>query len=389
MRGSYKDRNYMPGNNWPASAKIAFLTTGLGFGGAEKQLYILAKYLYERGWDVEIFSMVKANGFGEELRRMGIPVKSLNMKRGFPDPRGLIILIQDLRKRKPTFLLCFMYHANFLGRIAGKIAGIPNIVTSIRTEYFSKTWILWVERLLSPFSQIVTTNSMVVANKLATKRVVPNERLRVIANAIDMNEFLDNEENYAVFRRDIGIKENEFLWLAIGRLEEPKDYYTMLRAFTIILKEERAYLKIAGQGPLFYSLNHFADSLGINEQVEFLGFVNNIPKLLNASDALVLSSAWEGLPNTVLEAHASARPVVATRVGGVEEIVEENVSGFVVPPRNPEALAAAMLRMMRLDKEEREAMGVCGREHIQKKFDINIIVKKWEHLLYNLSKKSE
>lgn len=111
--------------------------------------------------------------------------------------------------------------------------------------------------------------------------------------------------------------------------------------------------------------------------VQFLGPRADVPRVLGAGDAYVLSSAWEGMPNTVMEAMASALPVVATNVGGVCELVEEGVSGFIVPPKDPVALAEQMGSMMALEVEARRKMGASGRERMVAHFDIERVVDQW------------
>ena len=120
--------------------------------------------------------------------------------------------------------------------------------------------------------------------------------------------------------------------------------------------------------------------MGISDRVVFLGLRRDIPSLLDAADGYVLSSVWEGLPNAVMEAMAAAKPVVATCVGGVPELVQEDETGFIAPPRNPEALAQAMEKMMALPKEKRLEMGEVGRAYIEANYSLEHVVDQWEAL---------
>jgi len=124
--------------------------------------------------------------------------------------------------------------------------------------------------------------------------------------------------------------------------------------------------------------------LGLAEHVRLLGVRTNIPQLLNAADGFVLASAWEGMSNALLEAASTALPIVATDVGGNSEIVIDGETGFLVPPRNPDALAEAMLRLMNLPPEQRLAMGQAGRSHTMANFDMEHIVDRWEQLYLQL-----
>ncbi|RKO68138.1 glycosyltransferase [Desulfofundulus salinus] len=127
-----------------------------------------------------------------------------------------------------------------------------------------------------------------------------------------------------------------------------------------------------------------AHSLGLTERVRFLGVRRDIPELMSSADAYVMSSAWEGLPMVLLEAAACELPVVSTDAGGNSEIVLDGVSGYIVPPRDPQALAAAMLKMMSLPEEERRAMGRAGRAHIEANYSLDHVVDQWEKLYRDL-----
>jgi glycosyltransferase involved in cell wall biosynthesis len=136
-------------------------------------------------------------------------------------------------------------------------------------------------------------------------------------------------------------------------------------------------LLIAGRGPLLEELQAQAQRLGIASQVSFLGVREDIAALLAAADGFVLSSAWEGMPNVVMEALAAAKPVVATRVGGVSELVETGKSGVLVPPRDPTALSQAMRQLMTLPAEQRREMGSRGRSRVAAQFSLGVMADRW------------
>lgn len=368
---------------------IVLISTGLAYGGAETQLVNLATRLKKRGWDVRVISMLPPQAFTEELQAAGIPLATLNMRRGVPDPRAVFRLVAILRQWRPHILTTFMFHANLLGRIAGRLAGVPIIVASIRNENFGGPRRDRVLRLTDWMGEITTTNSRLAADNLVKRGVVPRDRIRVIPNGLVLDKFMVNDSNRAGLRQQLGIAEDEFLWLAVGRLEEQKDYPTLLQAFKVLKQGgHKAQLRVAGQGPLLESLQGQAADLGLSDHAIFLGLRRDIPLLLDAADAFVLSSAWEGLPNVVMEAMASGKPVVATCVGGVPELVQEGVNGYMAPPRNAEALAAAMEKMMALPEAERKVMGQAGRAHIEANYSLDRVVDQWEALyLEMLSKK--
>lgn len=364
---------------------LAFLTTGLAYGGAETQLVRLARQLSTRGWVVRIVSMLPPQAYLDELVASGIPVVSLGMRRGVPDPRALVRLANILKRERPLVLTTFMYHANILGRVGGRLSGVPVVISSIRNENFGGPMRDRIMRLTDCLADITTINSQFAGNEVVRRGVVPPGKLRVIPNGIDTSQFTWSPTLRARVRGAEGVDSSTFLWLAVGRLEEQKDYPNLLVAFSRVLKHRPdGLLHVVGQGQLRESLEATVRRLGLGKRVRFLGLRTDIPALLAAADALVLSSAWEGMPNVVMEAMAAGKPVVATRVGGVPELIVDGKNGFMVPPKDPEALAGAMLRLMDLPEETRELMGQAGRKHVVAQYSLDRVVEQWEALFREL-----
>jgi len=176
---------------------------------------------------------------------------------------------------------------------------------------------------------------------------------------------------------------DEFTWLAVGRLEVQKDYPNLLTAVAR-LRNEHQVLLIAGDGPLRQSIERLGAELDISAKVRFLGIRKDVPNLMAAADAYVMSSAWEGLPMVLLEAAASALPIVATNVGGNAEVVHDGISGYLIPPSDPIALASAMERMELAGQSVRDAMGIAGREHAEKSYSLRSVVDRWEEIYKSL-----
>ena len=176
-----------------------------------------------------------------------------------------------------------------------------------------------------------------------------------------------------------------FIWLAVGRLTEAKDYPMMLNAFASLLPTHQgARLWIAGQGEAADAIAGRISAAGLNDRVTLLGPRSDVPALMQAADAYVLSSAWEGLPMVLLEAGASGLPIVATDVGGTREAVLDGETGLVCPPGDSDALTAAMTRLMDLEPSERIAMGEAGRAHIRRTFDLDAVADRWAHIYRSL-----
>jgi glycosyltransferase involved in cell wall biosynthesis len=164
----------------------------------------------------------------------------------------------------------------------------------------------------------------------------------------------------------------------------------MIRAFARVSAEApRSLLLLAGAGPLEGELKDLAKGMGIGSRVRFLGSRSDIPALLNAADASVLSSTYEALPMALLEAAASGLPVVTTDVGGTSDIVIHGVTGLLAPPANPEAIANAMLRLASLPADSRARMGEHARRHVASRFGLNEVAGQWESLYQEMLAKKE
>ena len=358
------------------SPRVLLLSTSLGLGGADRQILHLANALRAKGYEVRVVSMTPIEEMGQQALAAGLPIMSLNMRRGRADWGSLARLVSLLRSWQPHLLTSFMYHANLLGRIAGKWAGIPLIVTSIRSERNGSAGRDWLMRVTNWMDHCCTTNSRQVADSLRRRALHPGQKLKVIPNGVDLAALTASMDERLRIRHELALAPGEFLWLAIGRLWEQKDYPTLLQAFQP-LAGAPARLAIAGRGPLLEELQRQAVQLGIASQVTFLGVRHDIAALLSAADGLALSSAWEGMPNVVMEALAAATPVVATQVGGVAEVVEAGKSGFLVPPGDPDALSREMQRLMSLSVEQRRQMGIWGRDHVAAHYSLQAMAERW------------
>jgi glycosyltransferase involved in cell wall biosynthesis len=242
-------------------------------------------------------------------------------------------------------------------------------------------------RLSDPLTDLTTICSDVAAERFIHIRAVPEQKLRVIPNGIDIAEFIPNPEIRRHSRQELKL-DDHFAWLAVGRLEAPKDYPCLLHAFAIVARRHpNAILLIAGQGSLRPDLENLANELGLSKLVRFLGLRKDIRGLMNAANAFVMSSAWEGMPIALLESSSTALPMVATDVGGNREVVIEGVNGFLAPPQSATALANSMLQMMELPDIVRRRMGEAGRRYVEEHYSLKCIVDAWETLYLELLRK--
>lgn len=365
------------------SLRIVFLSTSMGMGGTDQQISQISRHLTERGHDVTVVSLLPTGKMGKELSADGIPVTHLDMTRGVPDPRGVIRLVRFLRDEQPDVLNSFLVHANIVARISGVLSGVPAIVTSIRNDDYCDGIECIGHRLTNFMDDAWMANSGIVAERMVKRGIGSENKKNVIYNCIDLGQYKPDEEARWQLRQKLNISNDTFLWSAVGRIEPQKDYPTLLRALSKVPQEYSIKVLIAGKGSRADHVTTLRTQLDLNDRISFLGVRRDVPDLLAASDGFVLSSVSEGFPNVVMEALASATPVVATNVGGVPELVQDEKTGFLVSPRDPSELARSMIRMMETPEEKRRTMGKKGREWIRKNCSIERVVDQWVSLYRN------
>ncbi|MCL6543643.1 MAG: glycosyltransferase [Bryobacteraceae bacterium] len=366
------------------SSRVILLTTNLAEGGAERQVASLARGLVRRGWEVQVISLVEPSAFREELKTAGVPVFSLRMQPGCPDPRGYLRLLALLGRLRPQILHCHMFHANLLGRLSRLLCPVPGLISTLhsmaetgqasRSIFWRDKFYRWTDCL----SDMTVAVAQAVAERHANAGAVHRGKLRVIPNGIDTTVFRPDEEFRRRVRRALGFGE-EFLWLAAGRLMWKKGYGLLLEAFASL---SQGVLLIAGSGPLEQWLRQQAEELRVN--VRFLGHRRDMPDLMRACDAFVQASVVEGLPMALLEASASALPCVATSAGGAGEVMIHGRTGFLVEAGDPESLAGAMKKLAAMPVEERRRMGEAARAHVLARFEMESVISQWEALYREL-----
>ena len=360
-----------------------FVISGLERGGAERQLVIVVNGLTARGWRVTVLSYLpfSEKSLRVEVDETRVRLVSLSARGGVGKVAGFASAVAVVRRERPDVLVGFMFHGIMTARMAGRLGGVRAVVSAVRSEVHGRTR----ERAMSVtgwMTDAVTVMSESLAARLMERGVASRDRLVVISNAVELGRYEDGGCRGEA-RRALGVKGDEFVWLAAGRLAAAKEYPGLLRAFGA-LADRRALLFVAGEGPLWGELVGLVEDMGLSGRVRLLGLRDDMAELYRASDALVLSSAWEGMPNVVLEAMASAKPVVATAVGAVPEMVADGETGFVVPPGDHTGLASAMERMMGLAPEERRAMGEAGRSRVRERHSVESVVDAWEALFGRL-----
>lgn len=359
-----------------SSKSIAVLLSRLTRGGAETQSVHLVRALARKGWRCRILSLKTPDAFVDEMAEAGIPVVCLNMKGVAGWPAAALRLRRELRRHPSDVLLALTIHANVLAKVVGHGAGVPVVVSSIRSEQFGGVWGDRIERWTGRGADRTVVNSRHVGEALQRRGVLRAGGWQVIGNALShpAPDGADGE------RRVRGRN-----WLNVGRLVPAKAHTDLLEAFSRVLRKfPDARLTIAGGGALRAEIEQAAGRLELGDSLRLLGERSDIPELLAVADHFVLSSRWEGMPNVVMEAMAAGVPVVTTDVGGVRELTGDGSLARVVPPADPSALAAAMEDAMREDGDALETRVAAARARILEHHDPATVTDRWLELFEQL-----
>jgi glycosyltransferase involved in cell wall biosynthesis len=357
---------------------ILYFITELSTGGAQVALLRLLK-----GLDRDRFSPTVAclyNGDGavaQEIRALDIDVFDARMRHK-ADLLALPRLYHHIRRTHPTILHTSLFHANLPGRILGRLAGVPVVICSERTMAMESKWRYRLNRWTIGLVDCVVVVSANVRDFCISHIGLPADKLVVIYNGVDLPQ--DRLAPQGKARADLSLPLDAPIIGAVSRLDPVKGVDVLLRAIALV---EDVHLAIVGDGPERASLAALADDLGVSNRVHWAGHRRDVPRLLPAFDLFVQPSLHEGLSNATLEAMTAGLPVVATAVGGTSEVVVDEVTGFLVPPRDPQALAQGICALLH-DSDLRRKMGRAGQARVAQHFSLKHMVEQTQALYERL-----
>jgi starch synthase (maltosyl-transferring) len=290
-------------------------------------------------------------------------------------------LADRLRAWRPALLQCFLAHANVLGAVVGHRLGIRPIVAGIRVAEQRSNWHSVLGRRTARWVDKYVCVSQAVADFAEQVMRLPREKLLVIPNGIDVAAFHDAVPASGA---KLAMEAGRRMILFVGRLDRQKRPDWLIERLPAIAQSLPEHdLVIVGEGPLRGTLNRRAEQLGVADRVHLVGWQPDVARFYAAADLLVLTSAWEGMPNVVLEAMAASRPVVATDVHGVVELLGDTAAEQVVPLNDPQALVAAVVRIAG-DKHLATRLGTQNRQRVAGHFSIEATVRAYVELYRSL-----
>jgi len=269
------------------------------------------------------------------------------------------------------------------GALGGKLAGAKVIHTEHGKNVGDEARSFRINCFAARFTDLTVAVSEKVGRESRQHEGVPAKRLVVVPNGIPVEKFATATDR-AAFRAELGLPAQAKLVGTVGRLVKEKNYRLLLQAFASAAREcNDVYLIVAGDGPLREELESQARTLPV-ERVLFLGMRSDIPRLLGSLDVFALSSTTEGMSMALLEAMASGCAVVATAVGGNVEVIQNGMTGCIVPPGDANAFSAALVGLLK-DAEQRRKLGSLAQQAVQQHYSLDKMVRRYEELWRQLA----
>ena len=366
-----------------ARLRLLLLTVGLGIGGTEEQVKELAVRLDRRRYDVTVCALKGDGAIAQELRALGLPVVLLEGK-GRGDVSVLYRLYRLIRTLRPDLVHAFLGPANLGAALVGRLLPEPILVWSYRDLDIWRRGLHWmVDRWAVRRAAAVTCCSDAVRRFVMQHMGLPPERITTIHNGVDRARF---DAPAKVGREQLGLRAQLPVVGTVCRLDEPKKgLAVLLQAMRLASDRGDApawQLVIVGEGPAREGLTQLSERLGLADRVIFAGSRRDVAAILPLLDLFVCPSLYEGFGIAIVEAMMAGRPVVASSVGGITEIVRSGDTGLLVPPGDPAALAGAIQDLLR----QPELAARLGREgkRAATEFSVDTMVERHQALYESL-----
>lgn len=360
----------------PKVSRIVHLIEALGSGGAERLLYTNLKHLDRSRFQSEVMTVFSgATHWKESIESLGVKVTSLDCRNLRDLPRGVQRLRRRLRNSRPDLIHTHLWAANVIGRVAGRLTGIPVISSIHNPDHEPDAWedgatVSPLKRRLAQLLDRWTADfgcerlvavSEYVRRSAHTRLGFPLERIDLLYNPIDVDQFKTSTPRMRQnLIEELGLPDGSVILLNVARVSPQKGLLYAIRALPAVLKKyPGAYLVSVGalvDQYWFSQLQAEVASLGVADRVHFLGVRRDIPELLRSCDLFVFPSLYEGLGISLIEAMASGCACVASMTGAIPEVIRRGVDGRLVPPGEVHALAEAICELLN-DEGERKMLG--------------------------------
>jgi glycosyltransferase involved in cell wall biosynthesis len=374
--------------------RVLHIIVGLNVGGAEVMLKRLIESAPARFPDTIVASLTSIGVIGESLRARGLCVHTLGMSSLWNSPIVLWRLIQLIRKYRPAIVQTWMYHADFMGGLAARLAGSCSIVWNVRSTAIPQgalSFTYWLVRLCAICSYFIPDRIICNANSAKTAHIklrYAAHKMTVIPNGYAFSSFELDLNSRARARMKLGLDDGDIVIGAVGRFDPLKDFHNFVTAASIVAaKFGNVKFLMVGRGNEFSNatLRGWIERADLVKSFHLVGQQIDVAYFLSAMDIFCLSSVNEAFPNVVVEAMAIGLPCVVTQAGDAADILGDD--GFVVPVKDPVLLADALLRMCHLDPADRKLLGERNAKKVREKYGIEKIKRKYEDVYDEVSRK--
>lgn len=366
--------------------KVSAIITGLYTGGAEIMLLKVLERLDPR-FSPQVISLTTRGEIGPRIQALGIPVEAVGMRPGAPSPLAFFRLVRRLKTLKPDVVHTWMYHADLLGGLAARLAGVPAIGWAIRNSntYQHKTklstrLVISACARLSRWVPDRILSCSEVARQVHVDYGYAADKMVVVPNGFDLARLRPDTQARAAVRAELGVGDDAPLVGLIGRFDPQKNHAGFFEAAGILHRRfPTVHFVLAGKGidEGNRKLIRLVEAAGVHPVTRLLGLQSDIPRLMAALDVLASSSSWgEAFPNVLGEAMACGVPCAVTEVGDSAYIVGD--TGRVVPPGDMTKLAGAMEDLLALPPAARAALSERARARVAEHFEIGSVVKRYE-----------
>lgn len=361
------------------------LMTDSKIGGAERVALCLAKGMNKERFNITVCCLAGKGPIMEEMEKGGIKAYSLGMANKWDFFRALK-LISLLKSLNIQILHSHLFHANLLARLIGRLMGVPIIISTEHIMGLEGRWRLFLNRITCGLVDMFIAVSFAVKEFMIKNIGIKSSKITVVQNGIEYEGFqvFDSVKENKI--SEFAFKQDDKIVGTVARIHKQKGHIYLLSAAKEVVKEvPEAKFLIVGDGPLKNDMEKVSVNLGIAKNVIFTGFYKDIPGILSILDVFVLPSLWEGLPITILEAMAMKKAVIATDVSGNPEVVADNVTGILIPAKNPHSLAQAIIKLIK-DEGLRVKMGEAGYNRVRQFFNVNKMVDETAAIYQKLIK---
>lgn len=354
---------------------ILFAVESMERAGAEQVVLSLVRGLDRDRFRAIVCCLTERGELADLVEEEGVPVIPLHKHPRFDLP-VIPRLASIVRRHRVDIVHSHVWPANVWGRVVGAAMGTSAIlVTEHNVDLWKGRLHFFLDRSLARVTDRILCVSRAVQRFYHETAGIEGRKLTYVPNGIDPSPF-DRSVDVAEKRRELGLDPARPVVAVVARLLPQKHHSGFLRAMKLLKdRSVEASGLIVGEGALREELERETRELGLSDRVRFGGERRDVPEILLASDVIALSSIHEGMPLAILEGMAAGKPAVVTDVGGCREVVEHGVTGFVVPPREPEALAASIETLLR-SPELARAMGGSGRERVRREFSLEAMVRR-------------